>query len=121
MVLGGFGRIPANKLKRRNAMKTDSFGRIIPLRAAVNPDILKRFMSGNSLGTSVIEKKEEESPVLSTVWTVASIAGAGAGAYHGYKRNNSVWWGFGWFLLGGLLPVLTLPLSYAQGFGQEKK
>ena len=101
-------------------MQTDSFGRIIPLMSAVNPDILKRFMSGNSLGTSVIAKQEEEFSPLSAIWTVASVAGVAAGAYHGYKRNNSILWALSWAFFGGLTPFFTIPLSYAQGFGKEK-
>ena len=51
----------------------------------------------------------------------ASLTGAIAGAYHGYKRNDSVGWALGWSVLGSFLPFLTIPLSIAQGFGQKKK
>jgi hypothetical protein len=47
--------------------------------------------------------------------------GAAAGTYHGYKRHRgSIGWAIGWGLLGGILPVITLPLSAAQGFGKPK-
>lgn len=50
-----------------------------------------------------------------------SLAGAGSGAYHGYKRNRgSVGWALGWALLGGIFPVITIPVSLAQGFGKPK-
>jgi hypothetical protein len=53
---------------------------------------------------------------------ILSLAGAGTGAYHGYKRNHeSVGWAIGWGLLGGLVPIITIPVSLAQGFGQPKK
>ena len=64
------------------------------------------------------------SPMRSTiglVWSLASIAGMGLGAYHGYKRNDSVGWAIGWGLLGGLLPIIVLPVAYAQGFGEPKR
>jgi len=52
------------------------------------------------------------------VYSFLSLAGAATGAYHGYKRNDSVGWAIGWFMLGGLVPFLTIPLSLAQGFGE---
>ena len=52
-------------------------------------------------------------------WAALSVAGMGLGAYHGYKRNNSVGWGVGWGLLGGLFPIFTIPISLAQGFGKR--
>jgi hypothetical protein len=55
------------------------------------------------------------------VWSALSLAGASFGAYHGYKRNNgSVGWAIGWFLLGGIAPVITIPVSIAQGFGKPR-
>lgn len=55
------------------------------------------------------------------VYGAARLVGATAGAYHGYKRNKSVWWALGWSMLGGAIPILSLPLSAAQGFGKPKK
>ncbi len=46
------------------------------------------------------------------------IAGTALGAYHGYKRTGSVGWALGWALLGGLFPIITIPVAYAQGFGK---
>ena len=42
-----------------------------------------------------------------------------AGAYHGYKRNNSVGWAIAWAMLAGAFPFVTLPVAAAQGFGQR--
>lgn len=53
-------------------------------------------------------------------WTT-SLVGTGAGAYHGFKRNNSLGWAIGWALLGGLFPVITLSVAAAQGFGKRAK
>ncbi len=58
--------------------------------------------------------------VIVQLYGLASIAGAGLGAYHGYKRNNSVGWAIGWAVLGGLFPIITIPVSMAQGFGERK-
>lgn len=69
----------------------------------------------------------EEPPVnparkaLIVAYSLASIAGAGLGAYHGYKRNNSVGWALGWAFLGSLFPIITIPVSMAQGFGERKR
>lgn len=55
------------------------------------------------------------------VWRLASAAGAVSGAYHGYKRNGgSIGWAIGWFLLGGLFPMFTIPVSLAQGYGKPR-
>jgi hypothetical protein len=54
-------------------------------------------------------------------WRAASMAGTGIGAYHGYKRNRgSVGWAIGWALLGGMFPVITVPIAFAQGLGKPK-
>lgn len=60
-----------------------------------------------------------QSSTLGTVWTVAGTAASAALAYHGYKRNNSVGWAIGWFLLGAFWPV-SLPIAFAQGFAKPK-
>lgn len=53
-------------------------------------------------------------------WGLAATASAGASAYHGYKRNNSVGWAIVWGLLGGMFPVITPAVALAQGFGKAK-
>lgn len=53
-------------------------------------------------------------------WGVASLASAGACAYHGYKRNESVGWAVVWGLLGGMFPVVSVAVGLAQGFGKSK-
>lgn len=59
-------------------------------------------------------------PVHVAIFSVASLTGAATGAYHGYKRNNSIGWAIGWFLLGGLFPIVTIPVSLAQGYGKPR-
>lgn len=54
-------------------------------------------------------------------YNVLSLVGMGAGVYHGYKRNDdSIGWAVAWGIFGGLLPVISIPISLAQGFGKEK-
>lgn len=62
----------------------------------------------------------EISPGLLTAYSVLSISGTVTGAYHGYKRNKSIGWAMAWAFLGGMFPVLTIPISLAQGFGKPK-
>jgi len=55
------------------------------------------------------------------VWALLSAAGAAASAYHGYKRNvasNPVAWAIWWGLWGSALPVITVPIAFAQGFAK---
>lgn len=61
-----------------------------------------------------------EDNTLTTVWAVASAASAGASAYHGYRRNDSLVWGVVWGLLGGVFPVITPAIALAQGFAEPK-
>lgn len=52
-------------------------------------------------------------------WSVLSTVSSGLSAYHGYMRTQSVGWAVGWALVGGLFPVITLPVAIAQGFGKR--
>lgn len=52
---------------------------------------------------------------------VLSAIGTVAGAYHGYARNKSVGWALGWAMLGGAFPFVTVPVAFAQGFGERKR
>lgn len=61
---------------------------------------------------------DDGSGVLKTIDKVAGYAGYMAGAYHGYKRTESVGWAFGWALFGGLIWPLAIPVMFAQGFGK---
>lgn len=57
---------------------------------------------------------------LAAAYAIAGVAGTALGAYHGYKRNNSVGWAIGWALLGGIAPVIVIPVAFAQGIGKRK-
>jgi hypothetical protein len=68
----------------------------------------------------VVVATPEPSP-WAKVGRVLSIAGAVGGAYHGYKRNQSAGWAFGWLVFGSVMPIFAIPLALAQGFGQPKR
>lgn len=57
---------------------------------------------------------------LCKTYEVGSYVGAVSGIYHGYRRNNSLWWALGWMVVGSAFPFVTIPLSVAQGFGKPK-
>lgn len=45
---------------------------------------------------------------------------AAAGAFHGYRRTQSVLWALAWFGAGYTFPVITSAIAAAQGFGKKK-
>lgn len=49
-----------------------------------------------------------------------SVAGTVVGAYHGWKRDESVGWAIGWALLGGMFPYIVIPVAFAQGIDAKK-
>jgi hypothetical protein len=57
---------------------------------------------------------------LKIAYALAGVAGTAVGAYHGYKRNESVGWALGWAFLGGIFPVVVIPMAFAQGMGKRK-
>jgi hypothetical protein len=58
---------------------------------------------------------------LKVAYALAGMAGSAIGAYHGYKRNDSLGWAIGWAFLGGLFPVIVIPVAFAQGLGERKR
>lgn len=108
------------------------------IRTATSHDINGFGSSPDGLGMTVREAPHnwlgEDAPpapaapvlsgtrrVLAAAYAVAGVAGTALGAYHGYKRNNSVGWAIGWAVLGGIFPVIVIPLAYAQGLGERKR
>lgn len=54
-------------------------------------------------------------------FTALAMVSMGASAYHGYKRNNSVGWAVWWALMGGIFPIITPVIAFAQGYGKPTK
>jgi uncharacterized membrane protein HdeD (DUF308 family) len=54
------------------------------------------------------------------VGTALAVTGTAVGAYHGYKRNDSVGWAIVWGLLGGLAPIIVIPVAFAQGITRHR-
>lgn len=61
----------------------------------------------------------EPNDTWGTVGATLAIAGTALGAYHGYRRNDSIGWAIGWAVLGGLFPIIAIPVAFAQGFGRR--
>jgi alcohol dehydrogenase class IV len=59
--------------------------------------------------------------VVRTIAGIGAAVGSVAGAYHGYKRNDSVGWAIAWFFLAGWFWPIALPIMFAQGFGERKR
>lgn len=86
----------------------------------VTADVMPDSMGPPEAITFVPPPSPEPSP-LATFGKVLSLVGAAGGAYHGYKRNDSIGWAFGWSIFGGMLPIFAIPVYLAQGFAKPKK
>lgn len=56
---------------------------------------------------------------MGKAYMLLSLVGSGAGAYHGYKRTQSVGWAIGWGMFGSLIPFVAIPVALYQGFGKK--
>ena len=56
---------------------------------------------------------------MSTASRLIVAASIGLSAFHGYRRNQSVGWAIWWALMGGLFPIVTPAIAFAQGFGKR--
>ena len=57
---------------------------------------------------------------INPLWLALGVAGGAVGAYHGYRRNDSVMWAIVWSTLGGIAPIIVIPVALAQGIGKRK-
>ena len=85
----------------------------------------KQAAAGQRLPAAVLPSSQDRSAGTAENipgwYRLASYAGAASGVFHGYKRHRgSIGWAIGWGLLGGILPVITIPLSLAQGYGKPR-
>ncbi len=60
-------------------------------------------------------------PALVVGLGLIQLASIGISAYHGYKRNNSTGWAIWWGLMGGIFPIVTPAIAFAQGLGKRAK
>lgn len=82
-----------------------------------------RYATGTpASGIGLFNGAGDGSGAGSLLWGLISTASMGLSAYHGYKRNDgSVGWAVGWGLLGGIFPVITPAIAFAQGLGEKKR
>lgn len=78
--------------------------------------VIYRHQDGATVRVGAEATPSTAAPAL---WGVLTIAGTAMGAFHGYRRNNSIGWAIGWAVLGGLFPVIAIPIMLAQGFGKK--
>ena len=64
------------------------------------------------------QRKKKQRQNLRVASALFGSAAGVAGAYHGYKRNDSVGWAIGWGALGYLFWPIAVPVMIAQGFGR---
>lgn len=81
---------------------------------------LGNYMASDNASNGAVSNYVEVGDLGGGVSSVLWMAGSGAAAYHGYKRNGSVKWAIVWGLLGGLAPIITNGIALAQGFGKRK-
>jgi hypothetical protein len=89
-------------------------------RTAVAQALIARGVSASAI-SSALGFLNTSGKTNSTIWGLLTVASAAASGYHGIKRNHgSIGWGIGWFLLGGIAPVLVPVVAVAQGFAKPK-
>lgn len=79
---------------------------------------------GGLFGLKAVGDAADAGEIPQGVWITYSLlssATAVAGAYHGYKRNNSAGWALVWFLLSGSFFMFAAPLMLAQGFAKPAR
>lgn len=62
-----------------------------------------------------------ENSTSGVIWTLLATAAGAASAYHGYRRNkasNPLAWALWWAFWGFAVPIITVPVSLAQGFAE---
>ena len=74
-----------------------------------------------ALPNCVVALSEYDVSPAHAVLAFIYLASTAAGAYHGYKRNDSVGWAVVWGLSSGLFPYFALPIAAAQGYGEPRE
>lgn len=94
---------------------------LLPVLYAPLPTSMKSYASVGADASTPATVVSPTYTALAMVGWAGSLAGGISGAYHGYKRNDSVGWAIGWGLLGSAFWPITIPISLAQGFGKSKQ
>ena len=114
--------------------KVTWLGQVVPVPAPERYELMMHGIPPSSVvlrtsertvalgGPRVLQLGQPGEPVKTDwgmFWGLLSVAGAALSAYHGYKRNHeSTGSAVGWGVLGGLFPVITVPVALAQGYGK---
>lgn len=72
------------------------------------------------VGTFEAQAAARRGKGLRISWGILGTVSMAAGAYHGYRRNQSLGWALVWGAMGGLFPIITPAVALAQGFGERK-
>lgn len=91
------------------------------MKNIVSPVLFGSLGAGETVTVDEYNKLQTEKSWMWNVLTIASYGSAGACAYHGYKRNGTVWSAIKWSLVGGFFPVISVAIAAAQGFGKENQ
>lgn len=96
----------------------DLEGALGPFSKEDRQTIIAAFLAAG--GDPSIVESATRRKVVKVTFAVLSTASMAAGAYHGYRRNQSIGWALWWAFMGGLFPVFTPAIAVAQGFGDPK-
>lgn len=72
------------------------------------------------LRTTVVKNPEPYDVQKGIRVLLVALLGAAIAGYHGYRRNDSAFWGAMWAAGGFVCPVVTLPFAISQGYGKRK-
>lgn len=89
-------------------------------REAVGRGLVAAGVPASTVGASLRWLDTSSKITPSVVWGVLGLASGALGAYHGYRRNDSIGWSVVWFGAGMIFPIFTPVLALAQGFGKRK-
>jgi hypothetical protein len=81
---------------------------------------LRRDLIGQEQPTRPIQPTEKfQLPQMTPFDQGLRMAGSALGAYHGWKRNESIGWAIGWGILGAMFPLITSGIAVAQGLSKK--
>lgn len=102
--------------KRMEPQKTVVSEISIPISVESHKALAK--LSGSRLSGDAYQDGAFQLP---PIYKYLSVPSAAICAYHGYKRNKSIFWAAMWAMGGSAAPVFWPVIAFAQGFGKEKE